>query len=207
MWATRQEDAKKLAKWEPIPTAPSAAPRGADRVSVAPGGSSEAAAEGANETLSPSGLAHVGGSAAAAEPGAADARNLGSGGSGGVSGQGSQGSLGQGSEGQGLDFFVPWHLPFHRIEASAAAAEARRRSEAGLGSESGVGVGRGAEGGKGFAGGEVDAAKGTVMFKRFYHLFDAGELEGLVGGIGGARLVDSFYDKSNWCVIFEKVHE
>ena len=55
------------------------------------------------------------------------------------------------------------------------------------------------------AGGCIDHAKGTVVFKRYYHLFDEGELDGLVAGIEGVRLEQSFYDKSNWCAVFAKV--
>lgn len=53
----------------------------------------------------------------------------------------------------------------------------------------------------------VDAAKGTVVFQRYYHLFERGELDGLVQQVPGVRLVDSFYDRSNWCVVFERVEE
>ena len=43
------------------------------------------------------------------------------------------------------------------------------------------------------------------MFQRYYHLFERGELEGLVARLPGAALVDSFYDKDNWCAVFERV--
>jgi alkylated DNA repair protein alkB family protein 8 len=51
----------------------------------------------------------------------------------------------------------------------------------------------------------VDRSKGTVVFRRYYHLFDEGELDALVRQMSGAAIVNSFYDKSNWCVIFQKV--
>jgi alkylated DNA repair protein alkB family protein 8 len=63
--------------------------------------------------------------------------------------------------GSSTDVFVPWHLPFHRAEAAAAAAGAR---EAGGGEEGGP---------------RVDASAGAVVFSRYYHLFAAGEREGL----------------------------
>ena len=58
---------------------------------------------------------------------------------------------------------------------------------------------------EGFADGVVDAVKNTVVFKRYYHLFDEGELNGLVAALPGVRLTDSFYDKSNWCAVLEKL--
>jgi hypothetical protein len=53
--------------------------------------------------------------------------------------------------------------------------------------------------------GRVDRVKGTVVFKRYYHLYDKGELEGLVQRVPGVKLESSFFDKSNWCAIFQKV--
>ena len=68
-----------------------------------------------------------------------------------------------------------------------------------------TGKGRGPEGQEGCAGGTIDRAKGTVVFRRYYHLFDEGELDGLIDRTPGVRLESSFYDKSNWCVVFEKL--
>ena len=56
-----------------------------------------------------------------------------------------------------------------------------------------------------FPDGRVDTVKGTVVFKRYYHLFDRGELDSLVHETPGVRLTSSFYDKSNWCVTFQKL--
>jgi hypothetical protein len=53
--------------------------------------------------------------------------------------------------------------------------------------------------------GRVDKAKGTVVLKRYYHLYDKGELEGLVQRVPGVKLEKSFFDKSNWCAIFQKL--
>ncbi len=70
---------------------------------------------------------------------------------------------------------------------------------------------------------QVDHRKSAVVFHRYYHLFAAGELEALVhrlgegggsegegqGGGGGpgprAVLLDSFFDRSNWCVVFGRL--
>jgi alkylated DNA repair protein alkB family protein 8 len=77
----------------------------------------------------------------------------------------------------------------------------------------------------------LDPGKRSVVYGRYYHLFGAGELEALVaaavggggegdGGSGGAGesgggglsggsprcvVVETFFDKSNWCVTFERV--
>ena len=41
-------------------------------------------------------------------------------------------------------------------------------------------------------------------FHRFYHVFDEGELENLIEMVDGLRILQSYYDQGNWCVIFEK---
>ena len=51
----------------------------------------------------------------------------------------------------------------------------------------------------------IDDLKGAVVFQRYYHLFERGELDALVRRLPGARIVDSFYDKDNWCCVFERV--
>jgi len=80
------------------------------------------------------------------------------------------------------EYFVPWHLPFHRAEIGGASAAALE---------------------KGFA--KKDEKKGTVVYNRYYHVFVEGELQRLVSGIKSAAIVDQFYDKSNWCIVVEKL--
>eukprot|EP00210_Caulerpa_lentillifera_P001893 g1821.t1 len=75
------------------------------------------------------------------------------------------------------DYLVPWHLPLHRVEGQIAAQ-----------SQEGV----------------IDHDKKTVVFHRYYHLYTKGELEGLCGELEAIRIVDSFFDKSNWCVVLLK---
>ena len=41
-------------------------------------------------------------------------------------------------------------------------------------------------------------------FHRFYHVFKEGELEGLCAVVNGCRVVKSYYDQGNWCVVLEK---
>lgn len=79
------------------------------------------------------------------------------------------------------EYFVPWHLPYHRAEISGASADALA---AGLATK--------------------DDKKGAVVYNRYYHVFSEGELERLTTGINNARIVDRFFDKSNWCIILEK---
>eukprot|EP01089_Gocevia_fonbrunei_P020808 TRINITY_DN7829_c0_g4_i1.p1 TRINITY_DN7829_c0_g4~~TRINITY_DN7829_c0_g4_i1.p1 ORF type:complete len:507 (+),score=67.14 TRINITY_DN7829_c0_g4_i1:300-1820(+) len=42
------------------------------------------------------------------------------------------------------------------------------------------------------------------VFNRFYHVFKEGELEELVGQIKELQIIDSYYDRENWCVIAQK---
>nr|XP_043636342.1 tRNA (carboxymethyluridine(34)-5-O)-methyltransferase [Erigeron canadensis] len=79
------------------------------------------------------------------------------------------------------EYFVPWHLPYHRAEVSGASAAAVEN---------------------GFA--RKDNQKGAIVYDRYYHVFGEGELERLVSGMKNAVIVDQFFDKSNWCVILEK---
>ncbi|KAF8377266.1 hypothetical protein HHK36_030641 [Tetracentron sinense] len=79
------------------------------------------------------------------------------------------------------EYFVPWHLPYHRAEVSGASACALANGLA-----------------------KKDDKKGAVVYNRYYHVFIEGELERLVSGIDNAVIVDQFFDKSNWCIILEK---
>lgn len=80
------------------------------------------------------------------------------------------------------EYFVPWHLPFHRAEISGASAAALQNGLA-----------------------KKDDKKGTVVYNRYYHIFVEGELQRLVAGMKNAAIVDQFYDKSNWCIVLEKL--
>ncbi|TYI76008.1 hypothetical protein E1A91_D06G047200v1 [Gossypium mustelinum] len=82
------------------------------------------------------------------------------------------------------EYFVPWHLPYHRAEVSGASAGALANGLA-----------------------KKDDKKGAVVYNRYYHVFGEGELERLVSGMDNAVIVDKFYDKSNWCIILEKTLE
>ncbi|KAJ4847398.1 tRNA methyltransferase, has a role in tRNA modification [Turnera subulata] len=79
------------------------------------------------------------------------------------------------------EYFVPWHLPYHRAEVSGASACALENGLA-----------------------KKDDKKGAVVYNRYYHVFSEGELERLTSGMNNAVVVDRFFDKSNWCIILEK---
>ncbi|KAI3969302.1 hypothetical protein MKW92_019444 [Papaver armeniacum] len=79
------------------------------------------------------------------------------------------------------EYFVPWHLPYHRAEISGASVGALASGLA-----------------------KRDEKKGTVVYNRYYHVFKEGELERLTCGIKNAVIRDRFFDKSNWCIILEK---
>lgn len=86
------------------------------------------------------------------------------------------------SEGEQQEYFVPWHLPYHRAEIGGASAAALADGLA-----------------------KKDDVKRALVYNRYYHCFVEGELERLASKVQGARLVDHFYDKSNWCIILEKL--
>lgn len=94
----------------------------------------------------------------------------------------------------GPDYMVPWHLPFHK-----AAGLVKQQQGAVIGAEPGAGGSSPAPQGL-----LIDQAKGAVVLQRYYHLFEQHELEILVQQVPGLSVVDSFYDRSNWCVIFQK---
>lgn len=81
------------------------------------------------------------------------------------------------------EYFVPWHLPYHRAEVSGASATALANGLA-----------------------KKDDKKGAVVYNRYYHVFSQGELEWLVSGMSNTVIVDRFFDKSNWCIVLEKTN-
>lgn len=44
------------------------------------------------------------------------------------------------------------------------------------------------------------------VYLRFYHVFENSELESLLNLVPNTRIVESFYEQGNWCVVFEKLH-
>lgn len=43
------------------------------------------------------------------------------------------------------------------------------------------------------------------VYQRYYHVFQEGELEQLLAKVEGLRLLHSYYDQGNWCIIAEKI--
>lgn len=73
------------------------------------------------------------------------------------------------------DLLVPWHLRDNKLKSSAGKSETTH------------------------ARGDDES-----VYHRFYHVFGQGELEALCLQVEKIRIKDSYYDKGNWCVIFEK---
>ena len=91
------------------------------------------------------------------------------------------------------DYFVPWHLPFHRAEGALEAAKAQATArDAGAADALQRPV-------------HLDTVKKAVVFSRFYHVFEDGELDSLAEQLSDAHVSDSFYDKDNWCVVLTKL--
>ena len=44
-----------------------------------------------------------------------------------------------------------------------------------------------------------------TIFQRYYHVFREHELKSLFNEVGGARVLEEFYDHENWCVVAEKI--
>ncbi|XP_067944033.1 alkylated DNA repair protein alkB homolog 8-like [Watersipora subatra] len=51
----------------------------------------------------------------------------------------------------------------------------------------------------------VEPANST-LFHRYYHIFKEGELEALCTNVEKCRILESYYDQGNWCVILTKDH-
>jgi alkylated DNA repair protein alkB family protein 8 len=86
------------------------------------------------------------------------------------------------------EYFVPWHLPLHRPEFGAAARAAAADSTSGATA----------------APPRLDAAKGAVVYRRYYHLFAAGELAALAARVPGFAVESEFFDSSNWVVLLRR---
>lgn len=117
---------------------------------------------------------------------------------------------------------MPWHLPFHRAGTILSGGNQDKTGSMGVEHEAGAGDGEGrviedSEGIEEVAGDvcgarmaaelyEVDSAKRTVRFMRYYHLFEELELRQVVEAAGPhVRILGSEYDKSNWVVRFKLV--
>ncbi|GIL65797.1 hypothetical protein Vafri_19421, partial [Volvox africanus] len=197
VWATEQEDpAKTTAKWTRIPAPDGGGGGGGGRSGV--GGDDRGITDVTNAVAAPPLPPASGG---------ADPVEKEEGGSGGCRGgdicSGASGGSSSGGGGgkAGVDYFVPWHLPFHRTEAARAARVAKEAGAQRASGSGDCGGGGGAgNGGKAVAAAaaaaaagapKIDAAKGAVVFQRYYHLFAKDELVGLVEEALGAGPADT----------------
>lgn len=48
------------------------------------------------------------------------------------------------------------------------------------------------------------AGSGSVVYQRYCHVYVEGELDALVEKVEGLMLIESYYDRSNWCVLAER---
>mmetsp|Transcript_34306 Transcript_34306/g.89526 ORF Transcript_34306/g.89526 Transcript_34306/m.89526 type:complete len:259 (+) Transcript_34306:89-865(+) len=54
------------------------------------------------------------------------------------------------------------------------------------------------------AAGSVDEEKKALVFDRYCHVYEEGELPSLFEAVEGLRIVECYYDTGNWCVIAER---
>ena len=190
VWATHQEDMKKLAKWQPIDRAgrlyesqpadlshhsdgtAECKPAAGDTDSALDGHSVEGQDGGVSLDAAASSVSAV--TTAQQHP---------------IPGQCGRAESGTSSQGKAMsnDYFVPWHLPFHRAEAALQVLKAEQeRDNTAAGSI------------------RIDNKKNAVVFSRYYHVYEQFELDQLVQSVPEAEVLESFYDKDNWCVVMGK---
>lgn len=186
VWATHQEDMKKLAKWQPIDR-PGKSQQSQPPYSTHGGTAGRKTALGETSStlhsmegqLDRLGLEPAAGNEASATVPQQHA--------GYEQSEGTDPGRFRQSEGASNDYFVPWHLPFHRAEAALQVLKAEQEhNSAAAGSV------------------RIDNKKNAVVFSRYYHVYEQFELDQLVQSVPGAEVLDSFYDKDNWCVVMGK---
>lgn len=93
------------------------------------------------------------------------------------------------------DLFVPWNLQdnFHQ-----------KNLEDGIEDEDTIEAKELAEKDEQVVDKYHDDEKNAVVYKRYYHLFVKGELQSLLEAVPNAKVVDSFYNRDNWCVVIQK---
>ena len=55
--------------------------------------------------------------------------------------------------------------------------------------------------------GVVDEEKGAVVFQRYCHVYEEGELRDLFAQLPWLRVEEEYYDTGNWCITAEKLSE
>ena len=90
---------------------------------------------------------------------------------------------------EGSDVFVPWHLRY-RTDRRIALQKPEDVLEGATASH-----------------GVVDKAKGAVVFQRYCHVYEEGELQELFARLPWVEVTESYYDTGNWCVVAKKISE
>lgn len=174
VWATHQEDMKKLAKWQPIERP------GRSEHSHPPDStpfhhmSSAVNSDCAEAQLRPAMSIEASARLSQQQQGHEQSQGA------------EPGRVSQG-HGASNDYFVPWHLPFHRAEAALQVLKAEQEQDSAAAGSI-----------------RIDNKKNAVVFSRYYHVYEQFELDRLVQSVSGAEVLDSFYDKDNWCVVMGK---
>ena len=189
VWATHQEDMKKLAKWQPIDRPGRSHQSHPPDLShddhtaeckLAAGEVNSALNDHSIEdqverlSLQPAVSNEAGVTTAQQHPVAEQHEGE-------ESGRSSQG------EDASNDYFVPWHLPFHRAEAALQVLKAEKEQDSAAAGSI-----------------RIDKNKNAVVFSRYYHVYEQFELDQLVQSVPMAEVLESFYDKDNWCVVMGK---
>ena len=106
------------------------------------------------------------------------------------------------------DVLVPFHFRLDlEPERSTAAAKASITSSSSSSSSSSSTT---SSTSSSFAAshGICDSDKGSVVFRRYCHVYQKGEVEELLlqaVGVSAVRILESYYDTGNWCVMVEKI--
>lgn len=86
------------------------------------------------------------------------------------------------------DLLVPWHL--RDTQTSKKSTEQK--------------IGERTSNNDNLTNNAEDKKKDESVYHRYYHVFKQGELEDLCNRLEGVSILESYYDKGNWCVILEK---
>uniref|UniRef100_A0AAV1VPC1 Fe2OG dioxygenase domain-containing protein n=1 Tax=Peronospora matthiolae TaxID=2874970 RepID=A0AAV1VPC1_9STRA len=108
------------------------------------------------------------------------------------------------------DFMVPWNLDKRFVDVPREDPDAANTAEAIEPSEKANDIQTHRSKGGGVINGR-DAEENVVaksedcVVQRYCHMFKQGELESLVELAGNAKVESSYYDESNWAVVFRRV--
>lgn len=197
VWATDQEDKKKIAKWQPIDR-PGVHAQGDGLPDDSQGTTTDASVHADGNDVRagldmPHSEADQSSEAAPLQPlaTACDAGRDAQAESASVLSESRQEEASH-STASSNDYFVPWHLPFHRAEAAMQVLKAKQQTDQQADSAAAGSI-------------RIDNKKNSVVFSRYYHVYEQFELDRLVEKVPGAKVLDSFYDKDNWCVVMGKI--